>query len=443
MEYILQYLWQHKIFPVRPLTTTEGKNLEVLNPGLLNRDAGPDFIGAKIKIDGVVWVGNVEVHVKSSDWYYHHHDTNPDYDSVVLHVAKDVDREVTSSEGRHIPQMQLPVPEYVLDNYNDLLTTHADPRCRNVISSIPSIAIHNFMSSLEIERLEYRDSQIAERLRIYNNDWESVAMSTIMRSIGFGINSDAFETLSHNLPMQSLSKHRDDLFQIEAMFFGQAGLLNDERISKANQCNILNDKYYQDLKREYAYLSHKFSLTPIKSSLWRFLRLRPQNFPHIRIAQLAMMYHQRKVCLASLIGAQEIAEIYDLLDVNVSQYWKSHYSFASPASREVDKSVSVKSKDLIIINGVIPLMFSYGKYKNDEPLCEKALNLLEQLKPEDNRYIREWRDAGIECSSAADSQALIHLTRNYCQNRDCLRCRFGYEFIRQNPDFLREKPQST
>lgn len=439
MEEIIQYVWQHKIFPIKPLKTTDGRTLEILNPGLQNHDSGPDFIGAKIKIDGIVWVGNVEVHVKSSDWYRHHHDTNPAYENVVLHVARDIDKAVTYPDGKAIPQMELPVPEYVLDNYNELLMVHSDPRCKHVIPLIPKIIVHNYQSALLIERLEDRKSQIDERLKRYRNDWESVCLVTIMRNFGFGINGDAFEKLAYSLPMQTLSKHRDKLFQIEALFFGQAGLLSDEALPVEYRAEAVKDSYYQDMRKEYAFLRHKFGLEPMDPHAWRFLRLRPQNFPHIRIAQLAMMYHQQGVNLSKIINAEDIKTLYKLFDTNVSQYWKTHYSFASTQSREVEKTISETGKNLLLINSVIPLMFAYGKYKSREDLCERALDFFEKIKPEDNRYIREWKSAGVECSNAGDSQALIQLTRSYCQPHDCLRCRFGHEFISRTPDFLKDE----
>lgn len=432
-------MWKHKILPIRELKTTDGRTLEVLNPGLQNHDSGPDFLGAKIKIEGIVWVGNVEIHIKSSDWYYHHHDTNPQYNNVVLHIARDIDRDIVNQEGMTVPQMELPVPDYILDNYNELLTAYTDPRCKHVLSSIPKIVVHNWMTALEIERLEMRSHQIMERLKRCENDWENVCMITLMRNFGFGINGDGFEKLAYSLPMQALSKHRDDLFQIEAMFFGQAGLLDDNMISKEYRQHASTDTYFQNLKREYTYLRHKFGLSSMDPQLWRFLRLRPQNFPHIRIAQLAMMYYEQQVNLSKIIAATDLKSIYQLFDIHVGQYWKTHYTFASTESAEIKKSVSDSSKALIVINSVVPLLFAYGKYKPQEELCEKALSFLEEIKPENNRFIREWKDAGIYCSSAADSQALIHLTRTYCQTHDCLRCRFGHEYIRQTPEFLREK----
>ncbi|MCQ2095915.1 MAG: DUF2851 family protein [Bacteroidaceae bacterium] len=442
MEQILQYVWQHKIFPIRPLATSDGRKLEILNPGLLNHDSGPDFIGARIKIDDVTWVGNVEVHIKSSDWFRHHHDTNPDYDNIILHVAMTIDRDILYPDGRPVPQMELPIPDHVLDNYHELLAAHSDPRCKYVVQHIPQLLVHNFMSSLVVERLEQRSMQIDERLRECGGDWENVCMITVMRNFGFGLNGDAFERLAYSLPMQALSKHRDDLLQIEALFFGQAGLLSDDAMPDQHAGNSSADKYYQTLRREYAYLRHKFGLEPMSANYWRFLRLRPQNFPHVRIAQLAMMYHERKVGMSRIIEASDINHLYEVFDTHVSTYWMTHYSFAAPASHEVGKSPTKATKDLLIINSVIPLLFAYGKYKSLGNLCEKAIGLLEELRPENNRYVREWKAAGIECCNAGDSQALLHLTRTYCQPHECLRCRFGHEFIRQTPDFLREMKQT-
>ena len=438
MEEILHYVWKHKIFPLKELKTTDGRCVEVLNPGLHNTDAGPDFSDAMIKIDGILWAGNVEIHQKASDWYNHHHDENPVYSNVILHVVGKDDVEVLYPDGKPIPQLVLPIPQSVLTNYEQLLSVPENPRCGNVVRNLPLLLVHSWMSALYIERLEMRTKQIFERLEKCEKDWEHVLFITLARTFGFGKDGDAFEVWANTIPMSAVGKHRDDLFQIEAIFFGQAGLLDDEMISQVYLSDAQKDNYYQNLKKEYRYLSQKFSLTPINPHIWKFLRLRPQNFPHIRIAQLAMLFYEQHFSLSHILNAKDVEALYSILDTHVSSYWETHYTFASTQSEPISKQLTKATKDLIIINSIVPILFAYGKYKSREDLCERAVEILENLKPEQNRFITEWENAGVKCESAADSQALIHLTRQYCQPHECLRCRFGYEFIRQTPDFLKD-----
>lgn len=435
---MLHYVWKHKIFPLKELLTTDGRPVEVINPGFHNTDSGPDFLNARIRIAGISWVGNVEIHLKASDWHLHRHSSNPVYNNVILHVVGTDDCTIPSPDGTPIPQLLLPIPDHVRHNYDNLLASHAAPPCKEVLHDISPFFIHNWLSALQVERLEYRARQVNDRLARCNHDWEHTLFVTIARNFGFGINGDAFEAWAYSIPMTAISKHRDNLFQIEALFFGQAGLLAGSMIPEVYHSCIPTDTYLQQLRNEYQYLSHKFHLTPINPLLWKFLRLRPQNFPHIRIAQLAMMWVEQTCSFSRIVNASGIRQLYGSLQVHVSPYWKRHYTFASTESTETDKHLTDSSKDLIIVNSISPILFAYGKYRNQEDLCERAVSLLEHIKPEDNRHVRQWQAAGVECKNAADSQAIIHLTQHYCTPHNCLRCRFGYEFIRHTPDFLRE-----
>ncbi|MBQ6964607.1 MAG: DUF2851 family protein [Bacteroidaceae bacterium] len=428
MEQLLHYVWKHKIFPLHELRTTDGRRVEVLNPGIHNTDAGPDFTEAKLKLDDTVWVGNVELHQKTSDWFHHHHDTDAAYENIILHVASDIDRPLFYPNGQEIPQLQLTVPQYVMDNYAELSRNDHRPPCHDVVGTLPVFLIHNWMTSLALQRFEERTRQILVRREALDKNWEDTLFVTLARNFGFGINGDAFERWAQSIPMNAVAKHRDSLFQIEAIFFGQAGLLDATCI----------DDYYQKLQKEYCYLRQKFTLTPINPIAWKFLRLRPQNFPHIRIAQLAMLYYEQRLNLSRLLNAANLSEVSALLLTHVSDYWRTHYTFGGQPTRPTEKGLSSSSIELIIINSVAPMLFAYGKYKSDQTLCDRAFSLWEQLKAENNAIIRDWASAGVHCDNAADSQALIQLTRNYCQRRDCLRCQFGYEYIRRTPDFLCE-----
>lgn len=441
MEQMLHYVWKHRIFPLQKLVTVDGRELEVLHPGIQNRDAGPDFTGAKVVIDGVVWVGNVEIHERTSDWFRHHHDEDERYDNIILHVAGIVDCDLhyrMGSGDTKVPQLELKVPEYVMANYDDLLRADHEPRCADIIPSFSSISLHSWMAALEVERLQMRTEQIEERRRMLNLNWEDTLFVTIARSFGFGHNGDVFERWAHSIPMGAAAKHRDSLFQIEALFFGQAGLLENTECRGGN-AEESEDPYFRQLQTEYRFLRQKFSLTPINGAEWKLLRMRPQQFPHIKIAQLAVMYCEQKVSLSALVNADDIQAMMQMLTTRVSDYWRTHYTFRKEHTQASSKALSVGAKRLVLLNCVAPMLFAYGRYKGDEAMCERALMIWEQLPAEDNRVIRHFVAAGIVPECAADTQALMQLNANYCERHDCLRCRMGEEFVRRTPGFLREE----
>lgn len=430
MEQLLHYTWKHKLFPLKELHTSDGRLVEVIDPGLQNYDAGPDFFNAKVRISDTVWVGNVEIHDKSTDWYLHGHDKNRDYDNVVLHVAKVLDTEVMKSNGDYVPQLQLDIPQHVIDHYHELRQSDMYPPCYKAIPNFTSLLIHSWMAALQAERLEQKTEAIHQRVKLCNGDWENAYFVTLARNYGFGINGDVFEQWAYKIPLSAVAHHRDDLFQIEAIFMGQAGLLELDAIPECYQKDALNEGYFARLRNEYQYLAHKFSMKPIDFKLWRFLRLRPQNFPHIRISQLANLYYQQKAGLSQLVECDTIDQLRSVLGSQVTPYWETHYTFGSTSDRN-EKHISTGSINLLMINTAIPMLFAYGRHKKKEVLCDRAFDFLEQLKPENNHIIRMWREVGLPVKSAGDSQALIQLKKEYCDKKDCLRCRFGYEYLKR------------
>jgi hypothetical protein len=413
-------VWKHKIFPLNELTTTTGQRLEIIDTGLSNRDAGPDFFNAKIKLDGVLWVGNIEIHTHSSDWFKHGHHQNPVYDNVILHVATHIDAEVHRNNGETIPQLQLACPEYIRENFKELSNTDKYPPCYRIIPSLSKLTIHSWMSALQMERFEQKNAHLIERLRFCNNHWEDAFFITLARNFGFSLNAEAFEEWAKHIPLRAIDKHRDNLFQVEAFFFGQAGILGD----------IDGDEYYLRLKREYEYLAHKFELSPMDVTRWRFLRLRPNNFPHVRIAQLANLYHRSYGLLSQLMEKETLKEVRDLLRGGTSEYWLNHYTFGG-CSPAYPKTLSDSSLNLIIINTVVPFLYAYGIHRGKEKLCSRATAFLEGLKPENNYIIRMWSECGLKVSHAGDSQALIQLKKEYCDKKKCLYCRIGYEYLKR------------
>lgn len=420
MEQLLHYVWKHKIFPLKELKTTTGQQVEVIDTGLANTDAGPDFFNAKLKLDGVLWIGNIEIHERSSDWFKHGHHANAGYNSVILHIASEIDTEISRSNGERIPQIQLICPEAVRTNYKELLETDSYPPCYRIIPSLPPFTAHSWMTALQMERFEQKATLLNERLKRCQGNWEDAFFITLARNFGFGLNGDAFETWAHRLPFRAVDKHRNDLFQIEAIFFGQAGILEDSD----------GDGYYLRLKKEYTYLQHKFGLIPMDASLWRFLRLRPANFPHIRIAQLACLYHRAYGLLSRIMETETLQGVRDILKGGTSEYWLTHYTFGG-SSPSRPKTLSNTSLDLLIINTVVTFLYAYGLHKGNRVLCARAGSFLEELKAENNYITRMWEQCGMKASNAADSQALIQLKKEYCDKKKCLYCRIGYEYLKR------------
>lgn len=421
MEQLLHYVWKHKIFPLKELKTTTGQQVEVIDTGLANTDAGPDFFNAKLKLDGVLWIGNIEIHERSSDWFKHGHHADAGYNSVILHIASEIDTEISRSNGERIPQIQLICPEAVRTNYKELLETDSYPPCYRIIPSLPPFTAHSWMTALQMERFEQKATLLNERLKRCQGNWEDAFFITLARNFGFGLNGDAFETWAHRLPFRAVDKHRNDLFQIEAIFFGQAGILEDSD----------GDGYYLRLKKEYTYLQHKFGLIPMDASLWRFLRLRPANFPHIRIAQLACLYHRAYGLLSRIMETETLQGVRDILKGGTSEYWLTHYTFGG-SSPSRPKTPSNTSLDLLIINTVVTFLYAYGLHKGNRVLCARAGSFLEELKAENNYITRMWEQCGMKASNAADSQALIQLKKEYCDKKKCLYCRIGYEYLKRS-----------
>ena len=286
------------------------------------------------------------------------------------------------------------------------------------------------MSALQTERLEQKTEAIAKRVDDCGGDWESAYFVTLARNYGFGINNDTFEQWARAIPLHDVDHHRDNLFQIEAIFMGQAGLLDIDSVPKRYQKDALGEDYFNKLREEYLYLAHKFNLQPIDWHLWRFLRLRPQNFPHIRISQLANLYYQHKAGLSQLLEADSIKAMNEILRIGVTPYWETHYTFGSTSTKN-GKRLSPFSLNLLLINTAVPILFAYGRHKQDDTLCDRAFDILEQLKAEKNHIISMWQEVGLPVENAGDSQALIQLKKEYCDKKDCLRCRFGYEYLKK------------
>lgn len=422
MEKLMQYIWNHRLFGSAGLTTSDGKRLQVLDPGRLNTDAGPDFFNAKISIDGCMWAGNVEIHRRSSDWRRHNHHMDPAYDSVILHVVEEDDEPVLRSDGEPIPVFLLRcVPDFYKD-YEYLVSRAGTLPCADRVYELDPLFLTDWVQSLALERLQGKSERIGEWLERYTGDWEEVCFVSLARTLGFGVNGDAFERTARSLPLLFLRKHADSLFQIEAFIFGQAGLLRHG--------DYPDDDYYTRLTREYAFLQNKFGLKPVEAGVWRFARMRPANFPHRRLALLAQFVYEGFNLFSKIVESGDDEAIRALFSVELSGYWQTHYTFGNsvPSAPTVLGEGAI---DGIMINTVAPLFYAYGMRKGGEPYIDRALSLLENLKPERNSIVRQFVDARIAVKNALDSQAVIQLHNEYCLNKKCLYCRIGHRLLSQ------------
>ena len=441
MEKLLHYAWQHRMLPLGPLRSTSGRTVEVVDVGLLNRDAGPDFFNAKILVDGTMWAGSVEIHLRSSDWFAHGHDKDPAYNNVVLHVVEKADCEVITADDKCPPQIEVKIPESIRQGYEHLLTTMDYPRCHSIIASIPTIKAHGWIDRLLVERLEERSGNVRQRLDDNRGDWERAFFITLARNFGFGVNGDAFEQWGRRVPLHEAAKVRDNELQVEALFLGTAGLLAVEALPQSCREAARGDAYFRRLADEYQYLRHRFSLAePMAWQLWKYLRMRPQNFPHIRLSQLARMFHEGRCNLSALLEADTAERLLEVLDMQATTYWQTHYLFGLE-TKPNRKSLTKATRQLLIINTAVPVLYAYGRQNGKEELCDRAIHLLESLPAEKNFILRQWQECGLSVKSAADSQALIQLKRNYCDRRDCLRCHFGYEFLNPQKSNIQQRKE--
>lgn len=431
MEDLLHYTWKHKLFPLRGLTTTEGTTVEVLDVGLANPDAGPDFFNAKVVIGGTTWVGNVELHTKASDWFAHSHDEDERYDSVILHVVEESDTLVRRRSGAAIPQLVLNVPDDIRSRYQELLSADRYPPCYQAVGDLSNLVIHSYLSALLVERLRERCAQIQQRYEEHELNWDDALFCTLAHNFGFGVNGAAFDAWARTIPFRAVDHHRNNLRQVEAIFFGQAGMLDAQILPAYYRTGVQSDEYYQELCGEYRFLRHKFSLQPIAPSIWKLARMRPDNSPFVRMAQLAMLYHNEAVSSPALLDAPDADAMRSMLRCTASAYWDTHFTFGSTPANACPKQMGDDTLNLVLINTAAPFLFAYGHRKDLPAYCDKAVSLLEQLPAENNFIIRNWHDCGLQVNSAADTQALIHLRRNYCERKDCLRCRIGYQYLKR------------
>jgi len=422
-EDFLQYVWKFRLFNKTGLRTTTGESVEIVSPGLQNSDSGPDFQHARIRIGNTLWAGNVEVHLSSSGWKQHGHTTNDAYDNVILHVVYHDDMPVYRKDSTRIPTIILNerIPDELFGKYNWLIN---EPKqiipCEASIGGIDGLLIRNWLTRVLIERLQNRSNQLAQAIKANKGDWEETFYQYLAANFGFKTNAVPFELLAKSLPQIILAKHKNNAQQIEALIFGQAGFLTDD----------LQDDYPVALRKEYQFLQKKYSLTSIPKHLWKFSKLRPLNFPTVRLAQFAVLiYHSNH--LFSKVQDTRGAENYEKLftDIKVNAYWDDHYQFDKP-SKLAAKNLGKSSVDILLLNTIVLFLFSYGNQHQQERYVNRALQLLEFLPAEQNSIIAGFVDIGVKADSAYESQALLELKNSYCNYKKCLQCAVGNKILK-------------
>lgn len=422
-EMLLQYLWEHKLWPYGSLVTTDGRRVDVVDQGRRNNDAGPDFFNAKVKIGGEEWAGNVEIHVRSTDWHRHGHTTDRAYDSVVLHAVGKVDCEIRRTDGSLIPQVEIPFVTDYRERYEAMVYSSREPACSRELSSLSPILVSDWLSALGFERLYEKVDRIGRVLTRMGGDWQATAYVVLARALGFSTNSEAFERLAISVPLRCLLKHSSDIQLVEATLFGQAGFLSDSKTDDPAE-----RQYMERLQDDHRFMRLKYGLPEATVEGWRMARMRPANFPHRRIAALAAMIADGFSFGRRFVHVENEKEARELFDVKIGGYWIDHFRFGeksvySPVAFSKDSVTS------LLINVLVPLMYAYGLHYGNDRMTERALDMLHALPPESNSLVRIFTSFGIPCDDAFTSQAMIQLRRSYCEPRKCLYCRFGHRFL--------------
>jgi hypothetical protein len=416
-ENFLYYLWENRLI-TGALFTSSGLPVEIVNCGYRNTDSGPDFLEAKIKIGGQLWAGHVEIHVKTSDWNRHGHQYDKAYRNVVLHVVYENDVRVNA-----IPVVELKghFDASLYNCFEHFVNAQRWIACEHHLNEVQAFTKNAWLERMAIERLQEKANAVEKQLIANKFDWENTLYRLLLRYFGMKVNNEAFETLALLLPFKTLLKQADQLIQLEAMLLGCAGFLEIDS----------DEEYPQLLKREFMVMKTKFNLLSLPVERWKFMRMRPVNFPTVRLAQLAKMIHQNGCLFSKLKEAATVIEAKAMFDVTASEYWNTHFRFSVEGPSK-PKHLGEGTADVLIINAFVPLLFCYGKFHKDETYCSKALRFLEEIDAEDNTVIRHFADRGMAPQNAMQSQALLHLYNLYCKRKRCLECSIGNILLKSN-----------
>ncbi|RDI51445.1 DUF2851 family protein [Flavobacterium glaciei] len=419
-EDFLHYIWKFKKFNILDLKTQQGESLTIIHAGQYLELSGPDFFNAQIMIENQKWAGNVEIHIKSSDWYAHHHEKDDAYDSVILHVVWEHDTEIFRKNNTEIPVLELKnvVDTSILNNYQSLIAPKSWIFCEKQISQVDDFVLKNWQERLFFERLERKSKAIFELLTQTNQDWEAVLFCLLAKNFGLNTNGEIFFKIAQSIPFATVRKESFEVENLEALLFGTAGLLDTEK----------EDNYFKDMKFRYFYLLHKYQLEKYSIEPVQFFKHRPDNFPTIRLSQLANLYHSQQNLFSNISVLKSLQSCYDLFQITSSEYWNTHYQF-DKVSPKKKKSLSKSFIDLIVINTIIPIQFTYFKSIGKE-VSEDFINLLKEITPEKNSIIDKFSSFGITSKNAFDTQTLLQLKNEYCNQSKCLQCSIGTDLLK-------------
>jgi len=423
-EEFLHYLWKFRLLNLE-IKTVSGDPVVVLYPGDHNKDSGPDFINARVKIGETTWAGNVEIHILSSDWFRHGHHNDKAYENIILHVVYQIEHHVNAKQVLKIPTLEMmnQFPRHILERYDLMMRNHLWIPCINLLENTKRPEFTLCTPSLVLERILLKCEEIRRFWEWCGHDWEETFYRFLSTNFGFRINGLPFELLAKSLPLNLIKRHAGNVLQLEALLFGQAGLLNSD----------YKDPYPVLLSSEYRFFKNKYGIASIPGTAWKFLRLRPSNFPTIRISQFAAFIQSTGGRFFQLLDSSSIVEIQNKFNLSASRYWNDHYIFDRISSEQV-KIMGHSSRTLLIINGVVPFLFFIGLEKGLVNYREKAMNLLESLSGESNSDITRWKKCGMEVDNALKTQALTQLKRSYCDKKRCLECRLGIAILRRKAD---------
>jgi hypothetical protein len=423
-EDFLYYIWQNRLLLKSDLRLTNGDQLEILHPGYRNFESGPDYFNARLRIDNMIWAGNVEIHTKSSDWYKHHHTGDLSYDNIILHAVQTEDVVIRRMDGSPIPTLVMNgcYPQQYVEQHAALLQSNSPfIPCSRQLHHIPSVKRAMVLDRMLTERLETRFNDLEEIYLQCGKSWPEAFYRILARAFGFKINAIPFELLVKSLPYEMLMRHRQQPEDLEAFLYGQAGLLPPQP----------SDPYAERLKRQYRFFRHKYHLQPLSPHLWKFGGLRPVNFPTLRISQFAQLHNNHEYLLDRIISSIELIDLVTLLDINASDYWYQHYRFGV-SSESYAKKLGKDAIHTLIINAIIPFLFFYGRKQQIPILCDKAIYWMEKCPPENNRIIRMFQDAGWYAGNSGQTQGQLHLKKNYCDYKKCVNCGIGQQLLQQH-----------
>jgi hypothetical protein len=420
-EDIIQYIWKFQYYNNHDLQNTNGDNVLVIFPGNNNSNQGPDFTEAKIKINDTLWVGNIEIHINSSHWNLHRHSGDNNYNNVILHVVWNHNIEIKDSNGNNLPTLELQsrVSNLLLEKYRQLMDKPQFIPCEKLAPNLSGLPLTSWKERLVSERLLLKSENIFHVLEKNNFHWEETFWWLIAANFGLKVNSEMFRKVAESLPLNILAKHKNNIIQIESLLFGQAGLLEKD----------FEEKYPKMLQKEYRFYQKKYKLKPVSGELF-FLRMRPANFPTIRLAQLAMLIHNSEHLFSKIKETESVAEVKKMLSLEANDYWHYHYTFDEKTGLKI-KKLGSQMVNNIIINTVVPILFSYGLHHNEESYKEKSIKWLEEISPEKNAITKGFENLGYSNKSAFDSQAFIQLKNYYCNEKLCLKCAIGNSLLKK------------